>query len=88
MQTKNNRTLASYVNSCITCIHHKSNRSKNWGVLRPFPVLDTPWKMISVDFDVELLPSDGFAIFVVVDRFYKMAHFLPMKGVPSAMETA
>lgn len=42
-----------------------------------------------MDFIVELPPSEGFSsIFVVVDRFSKMAHFIPMKGAPSATETA
>lgn len=42
-----------------------------------------------MDFVVELPPSEGCtAIFVVVDRLSKMAHFLPLKSTPSAMETA
>lgn len=42
-----------------------------------------------MDFIVELHPSEGCtAIFVVVDRLSKMAHFLPLKSTPSAMETA
>lgn len=45
--------------------------------------------MISMDFIVELPCSEGCsAIFVVVDRFTKMAHFLPLRGTPSAIETA
>ena len=42
-----------------------------------------------MDFIVELPPSEGHtAIFVVVDRLSKMAHFIPLKKTPSAMETA
>lgn len=42
-----------------------------------------------MDFIVELPPSEGFTIiFVIVDRLSKMAHFVPLKGTPSAAETA
>ena len=42
-----------------------------------------------MDFIVDLPPSEGFTtILVVVDRLSKMAHFLPMIGTPSALDTA
>jgi hypothetical protein len=41
-----------------------------------------------MDFMVSLPPSRGFdAIMVVVDRFNKMAHFIPTKDSASAQET-
>ena len=79
----------SYVLSCTTCSRCKTARSKAWGLLRPLPIPDRPWQTIAMDFIVELPPSAGCsAIFVVVDRLSKMAHFLPLKGTPSARETA
>uniref|UniRef100_A0A8C5QR73 Uncharacterized protein n=1 Tax=Leptobrachium leishanense TaxID=445787 RepID=A0A8C5QR73_9ANUR len=40
-----------------------------------------------MDFLVELTPSLGHTvIFVVVDRFSKMAHFIPLKKLPSSSE--
>lgn len=78
-----------YVSSCPICIQNKSSRNRAWGLLKPLPVPDRPWKMISMDFIVELPCSEGCsAIFVVVDRLTKMAHFLPLRGTPSAIETA
>jgi hypothetical protein len=41
-----------------------------------------------MDFMVSLPPSRGFdAIMVVVDRFSKMAHFIPTKENATAQET-
>ena len=78
-----------YVESCATCIRNKGSKSRAWGLLKPLSVPERPWKMISMDFIVELPRSEGFTtIFVVVDRLSKMAHFLPMRGTPSASETA
>ena len=78
-----------YVESCTTCIRNKTHRTKAWGLLKPLSVPDRPWRMLSIDFIVELPPAeDHTTIFVVVDRLSKMAHFIPMKGTPSASETA
>lgn len=78
-----------YVEACTTCIQNKSNRTKAWGLLKPLPIPDRPLKMISMDFIVELPPSEGCtAIYVVVDWLSKMAYFLHIKGTPSALETA
>ncbi|XP_068115004.1 olfactory receptor 5F1-like [Hyperolius riggenbachi] len=78
-----------YVQSCEICACSKSSRSKPWGLLIPLPVPTRPWENIALDFIVELPPSEGHTtILVVVDRLTKMAHFLPLKSVPTAAETA
>ena len=42
-----------------------------------------------MDFIVDLPSPEGFStIMVVVDRLSKMAHFVPMVGTPSAVDTA
>ena len=39
------------------------------------PILESPWKSISLDFIIDLPPSKGFdSILIVVDRFTKMTH--------------
>ena len=50
-----------------------------YGLLRPLPIPTKPWHSISLDFIADLRPpSRGFdTILTVVDRFTKMAHFLP-----------
>ena len=79
----------AYVSACIRCQRNKGPIMKSWGLLKPLPIPERPWSEISMDFIVDVPPSGGFtSIFVVVDRFSKMAHFLPMVGTPSATETA
>ena len=43
----------------------------------PLPIAQSPWTDISIDLITQLPESDNYdAIFVVVDRFSKMAHFI------------
>lgn len=79
-----------YVGSCLFFQRNKGSNTKSWGLLRPLPVPEQPWKNISImDFIVDLSPSESFTmILVVVHRLLKMAHFLPMLGTTSTMDTA
>jgi predicted DNA-binding protein len=53
------------------------------------PILENPWKSISLDFIIDLPPSKGFdTILTMVDRFTEMAHFLPCKKTINSQETA
>ncbi len=57
-------------------------------MLQPLPILEGPWESASMDFMVSLPPSRGFdAIMLVVDRFNKMAHFIPTKDNATVQET-
>ena len=62
---------------CITCRKAKS-RFMPHGFYTPLPVPSSPWVEISMDFVLRLLGSKRGkdSIFVVVDRFSKMAHFI------------
>ncbi len=56
--------------------------------MRPLSIPEGLWESVSMDFMVSLPPSRGFdAIMVVVDRFSKMAHFIPTKDSAMAQET-
>jgi hypothetical protein len=67
-----------YVGTCDTCHRAKPTRHRKYGLLQPLPIPSRPWSSISMDHIVELPISNGFnAILVIVDRFTKMAHFIP-----------
>lgn len=67
-----------YVTGCDTCLRNKNAHHKPYGLLQPLPIPEKPWVSISMDFITQLPPSEGFtAICVIVDRFTKMAIFLP-----------
>ena len=53
------------------------------------PIPTKPWEALSLDFIVEVPPSNGYnTIMVTVDMLTKMAHFVPLKKLPSSKETA
>jgi hypothetical protein len=76
-----------YVKTCLTCQQNWTLNKKQAGLLQPLPIPEGPWESVSMDFMVGLPPSRGFdAIMVVVDRFSKMAHFIPTKDEATAQE--
>ena len=78
-----------YVRTCDTCTRNKTSRHAPYGPLQPLPIPPGPWKSVSMDFIVELPPSEGLdAIYVCVDRLTKMAHFIPTKTTITAEGTA
>uniref|UniRef100_A0A8C5MZM0 Gypsy retrotransposon integrase-like protein 1 n=1 Tax=Leptobrachium leishanense TaxID=445787 RepID=A0A8C5MZM0_9ANUR len=81
------KDVKDYVTTCFVCTRSKSSRLCPAGLLQPLPIPERPWSHLAMDFLVELTPSLGHTvIFVVVDRFSKMAHFIPLKKLPSSSE--
>ncbi|KAH0606111.1 uncharacterized protein H6S33_003772, partial [Morchella sextelata] len=78
-----------YVRNCNVCARSKAPRNAPYGVLRPMPIPDGPWRDVSVDFVTDLLESDGYnAILVVVDRLTKMRHLIPTTKEADSKEVA
>ena len=83
------KSVTDYVKSCSSCQRHKKRRAKPKGFLQPIPATTLPWKSISMDFITGLPQSASYnAILTVVDRFTKMAHFIPCHKKITALELA
>ena len=75
---KMRRDVERHVQRCVTC-HKAKSKLNPYGLYTPLPVPSIPWEDISMDFILGLprTKRGRDSIFVVVDRFSKMAHFIP-----------
>jgi hypothetical protein len=61
------------------CQQAKHENCKSPRLLSPLPVPNSAWQDLSIDFIDGLPKCEGYSvIFVIVDRFTKYAHFLPL----------
>jgi transposase InsO family protein len=83
------RNVERYMSRCMTCNKAKSLLNPH-GLYMPLPVPSVPWKDISMDFVLGFPRTKrGWdSIFVVVDRFSKMAHFIPCHKSDNASHVA
>ena len=75
------RDIATYVSKCLTCQLVKAERVRKGGLLQPLKVPEWKWEHITMDFGTGLPKTrkGNDAIWVIVDRLTKSAHFLPIK---------
>ncbi|XP_073056906.1 uncharacterized protein [Primulina eburnea] len=75
------KDIAQFVAQCLTCQQVKIEHQRPAGLLKPLPIPEWKWEHITMDFILGLPRTQrGFnAIWVIVDRLTKSAHFLPVK---------
>ena len=73
--------MAEYVSKCLTIQKVKAEHKWPASKLQPIEIPKWKWENIIIDFVIGLpRTSEGFdAIWVIVDRLTKSAHFLPIK---------
>ena len=68
------------IQACPDCQRDKSRRHRTYGLLSPLELPYAPWQSIAMDFITDLPRSNNCTeLWVVIDRFSKMAHFIPME---------
>ncbi|KAL0154737.1 hypothetical protein M9458_049000, partial [Cirrhinus mrigala] len=83
------KDITMFVKSCQVCAQSKTPKELPSGLLQPLPIPQRPWSHLSIDFITDLPPSNDFTtILVIIDRFSKSCRLVPLKGLPTAMETA
>ena len=78
---ENEERITEFVSRCMTCQQIKAEHKKSPGLLHPLDIPKWKWEDITMDFVSGLLNTrkGNDAIWVVVDRLTKSAHFLPFK---------
>lgn len=82
--------ITNYIKSCPICQQDKPSQQRPGGLLQPIKSPPIKWHTISMDFITQLPMSVNKhdAILVVVDKFTKMAHFIPTTTSVTAPEAA
>ena len=75
------RNVGDFVRRCLTCQQIKAEHQRPAGLLQPLEVAEWKWEHITMDF-VTHLPRTSWkhdAVWVIVDRLTKSAHFLVVR---------
>jgi transposase InsO family protein len=67
-------------NRAPKCQKNTAARHKSYGLLQPLEPAYSPWKSIAMDFITDIPVSDDWdQHWLIIDRFTKMANFIPLK---------
>ncbi len=80
--------IKQYVQTCTHCQSNKFSTKSPQGLLHPIDTPDTRWHTITTDFITKLprTKSGHDAIVVFVDKFSKMAHYVPTNTDTNAVD--
>ena len=75
------RHVGDFVRRCLTCQQVKAEHQKLTGLLQPLEVAEWKWEHVTMHFVTHLPRTQQRhdAVWVIVDRFTKSAHFLAMR---------
>ncbi|GJW01569.1 ty3-gypsy retrotransposon protein [Tanacetum coccineum] len=83
------KSVEEFIGKCLVCQQTKYSTQAPGGLLQPLPTPSRVWEDISMDFITELPIYKWLSvIFVVVDRFTKYAHFVPLLASFNASKVA
>ncbi|MBW0545245.1 hypothetical protein O181_084960 [Austropuccinia psidii MF-1] len=78
-----------YLSSSQQCSRNKNIHHKKFGLLKPLPITNGPCICLSMDLITQLPLSNSFhSILVIVDRFSKMAVFIPTMSSITSLDLA
>ena len=88
--TEMKKDIAEYVAVCDVCQRVKAEHQQLAGLLQPLTILEWRWDKLGMDFITGLPKTrSGYdSIWVVVDHFMKVAHFIPVKTTYASAKLA
>jgi hypothetical protein len=78
----------NYIQACSVCQQSKYERTKAPRLLKPLPVPESAWQVVSMDFIKGLPLSNSNCIMVIVDLLTKYGHFIPLRHPFTAASVA
>ncbi|KAL4324888.1 hypothetical protein GQ457_11G023450 [Hibiscus cannabinus] len=74
------KDVVEFVSKCMICHRVKAEHQFLSGLLQPLRIPEWKWERITMDFvtGLPMTPSKKDSVWVIVDRFTKCAHFLPV----------
>ena len=75
------KDISEFVSKCLICQQVKAEHQVPSGLLQPITIPEWKWDSITMDFvtGLPLTPKKKDAIWVIVDRLTKSAHFIPIR---------